>query len=920
MVCDEYRTVIETKTRGECNPQSPGVKPGETQKDQLSRYLAALADNAPTSRTLNQTHWHGFLTDGEVWWGYEWDEVNQETVPMPAVAAWRVDSPEGLLNFFKQYLCPQSRAGKLPPPKNLLDDVFLPFLDDVQALQRVMERKRFYKTKIELWAKVLAGSGIAPDEEESLSRAETFARHTVLVAGSRILFVLLENPKAKAETFIAAVDDGFPSWVVETQKGRNLIIQLARHLSQYEWRTMTRDVLKDVYHGFIKREVRKEFGEYYTPDWLASWVVENVLSEEWMDKSIQAAQSVLNTKGRQEQLPREFGVLDPSCGSGTFLFHAACRIHARIRQRFPDSLDRSREILSLLIHGIDVHPIAVEMSRATLAMALPELPARSRKRKDFPLQIFLGDAMQSNQDSEIFNAESVEIRSPGGQSIHIPKSLVLHAQGIRLVDKLFHRARDGESVRFPEIPAKDRKVLETAVQNLKHVIDTEGNHVWNWYLYNTIGPLRLSERKVGCMVGNPPWLVANDTPDGGRKKTIGRIRQDYGIKVTGSLSAKGDLASVFSARVTDLYLAEGGFFAYVLPGSALINQTWAPWRSGNWGKCRVDLDRAWDLDEIDPPPFAHAPNGTCTVFGCRAAKPSSFETIYQWKGSYEDPTVKKKSPRESQPSEYLERFRRGAVCQPGSLFLTLEDPYHRLSDTKIVTVQTKAATKEPWRGTERVAKVEREVLMPILRSQELFAFNAVPHAWLIVPRSEAGAHILDLENKDFQRLWPCTRRYWMEAQKTYLEHRAPTAGTTLSENLNYKNTLSRQLELAKQKEGKVKVFYNKSGKHLRAARGSTDLLADDKLYYLIARNEKEALFLVGILNAECMQESWKESKTSKLHYDKSPWRHVPVPRYVQKNPLHRKIASAALKAEKNPDASRSELEEWVRELLPDYAS
>lgn len=332
------------------------------------------------------------------------------------------------------------------------------------------------------------------------------------------------------------------------------------------------------------------------------------------------------------------------------------------------------------------------------------------------------------------------------------------------------------------------------------------------------------------------------------------------------------------------------------------------------------MDRAWDLDRIDPPPFAHAPNGTCTVFGCRAARSSSFKTIYQWEGSYEGSTAKKKSPRKSQSSEYLKRFRRGAVCQPGSLLLTLEDPYHRLSDTKIVTVQTKAATKEPWLGTERVAKVEREVLMSILRSQELFAFNAVPHAWLIVPRSEAGIHILDLEDKDFQRLWPYTRRYWMEAQKTYLEHRAPKAGATLSENLNYKNTLSRQLELAKQKEGKVKVFYNKSGKHLRAARGPTDLLADDKLYYLIARNAKEALFLVGILNAECMQESWEESKTAKLHYDKSPWRHVPVPEYTQRNPLHRKIASAALKAEKTPDASRLELEEWVRELLPGYAS
>ncbi len=838
---------------------------------------------------------------------------------MPAVSSWHADSPEGLLNFIDRYVRPRDRAGKPSPPQNLLGEVFLPFLDDVRALQRDMERKQFYKTKIELWSRVLAGSGIAPDADESLSRAETFARHTVLVAGSRILFVLLDNPRAQDRTFIRAVNEGFPSWVVETEKGRNLILRLAHHLRRYEWREMTRDILKDVYHGFIKREVRKEFGEYYTPDWLASWVVDRALGEQWMDESIQTALSVLDSKDRQKSLPREFGVLDPSCGSGTFLFHAARRIHSRIRQQFPSSLGRSREILSLLIYGIDVHPIAVEMSRATLAMALPEAPARSRK-KDFPLQIFLGDAMQSDQDSEIFSTDRVEIRSPGGRQVHIPKTLVLHAQGIKLIDRLVNQAREGRLPRFPELPAADRGLAETAAKALKYMIDEEGNHVWNWYLYNTVGPLRLSERKVGRIVGNPPWLVANDTPEGGRKETIGRIRQDYGIKTAGRSSAKGDLASVFTVRATDLYLAEGGEFAYVLPGSALINQTWAIWRSGNWGACRVSLDTAWDLDNMDPPPFAHAPNGTCTVFGRRAADSDSFTAIDQWEGSPEEPAANRKVSRQSRPSRYLDRFRRGAVGQPASLLLTLEDPHHRLSDHEIVTIQTKAATKSRWLGTERVAKVEREVLMLILRSQELHAFHVAPHAWLMVPRSETESRILDLGDPDFRRLWPYTCRYWEKAEKTYLERRSPLAGATLSANLDYKHTLSRQLEFARQKKGKVKVFYNKSGSRLRAARGPTGLLADDKLYYAVARTPKEALFLVGILNAGCMQEAWLQSKTSKLHFDKSPWKHVPVPEYSEKNSLHRDIAKLSLQLEKDPEMDRMELERHVRELMPEYAT
>ncbi len=234
-------------------------------------------------------------------------------------------------------------------------------------------------------------------------------------------------------------------------------------------------------------------------------------------------------------------------------------------------------------------------------------------------------------------------------------------------------------------------------------------------------------------------------------------------------------------------------------------------------------------------------------------------------------------------------------------------------------VPTKMATKKPWIGTERVAHVEREVLMPILRSQELRPFCAAPCAWLIVPRSADGLRVLDLEDPEFRRLWPRTRQYWADAERAYAEHRSPNAGATLAENLDYKRTLSRQLEYFERRPGRRKVFYNKSGMTLRAAHGSVNLLADDKLYYLVARSEREALFLTGVLNAECMQDAWGESKTSKMHFDKSPWRHVPVPEYSGGDSLHKSIADAALKVEKNPEVGRMELERAVRLLLPDYA-
>ena len=57
--------------------------------------------------------------------------------------------------------------------------------------------------------------------------------------------------------------------------------------------------LKELYQEMVRPDVRKQLGEFYTPDWLAEkMIIDEVLESDEPKKS----------------------VLDPSCGSGTFLF------------------------------------------------------------------------------------------------------------------------------------------------------------------------------------------------------------------------------------------------------------------------------------------------------------------------------------------------------------------------------------------------------------------------------------------------------------------------------------------------------------------------------------------------------------------------------------------------------------------------
>ena len=98
-------------------------------------------------------------------------------------------------------------------------------------------------------------------------------------------------------------------------------------------------------------------------------MVTQVLDEEWMDDNIRRAVNPSHDETKQS-----LGLLDPACGSGTFLFHAAKRLRNRIKQKHRIYEHKTAQIISRLIHGIDAHPIAVEMSKATLSMALPPAP------------------------------------------------------------------------------------------------------------------------------------------------------------------------------------------------------------------------------------------------------------------------------------------------------------------------------------------------------------------------------------------------------------------------------------------------------------------------------------------------------------------------------------------------------------------
>ncbi|MEB3847091.1 MAG: N-6 DNA methylase, partial [Desulfurococcales archaeon] len=241
--------------------------------------------------------------------------------------------------------------------------------------------------------------GVYPGEE-------LFFTHTYLsIITKLILFFILEENTSVSDEEITSVingsyfrshgilnftDEDFSTWLLDNRiinDSLELIRQLAQRLSNYEYNNVKEDIFKEIYEELIERGERRKAGEYYTPEWLAQLVILEVM-DLWLE--------------RRSYPPL---IMDPACGSGTFLYNAI-RI---LIERFPSiSLN---EILGRVI-GIDINPIAAMIAKANYIIALKDL---IKKGVSISIPVYRGDALKQhvkvNADVIVGNPPWVVLRN-----------------------------------------------------------------------------------------------------------------------------------------------------------------------------------------------------------------------------------------------------------------------------------------------------------------------------------------------------------------------------------------------------------------------------------------------------------------------------------------------------------------------------
>ena len=273
-----------------------------------------------------------------------------------------------------------------------------------------------------------------------------------------------------------------------------------------------------LYERFVGERDRKVFGEYYTPDWLAGLIVEELLDDAWCARAIAAAIADERNQGRLAGI----GFLDPACGSGTILYHAARRLLEAPALDGHTAPNRAA-IVARLVNGIDVHPVAAEISRATLLRALPAEPPGGKAG----IRIYEGDSLlvHADDDTSLFRPQNGEIRiaTPQGRELLLPRSFVdlpSFADDLRRLVEEATRARPLSADIRNSVPEEDRAAVEACHAAFIEIVAEEGNSVWTWYIANTTGPIRLSDQKVDRIVANPPWVSMTDIQAEARKRAL----------------------------------------------------------------------------------------------------------------------------------------------------------------------------------------------------------------------------------------------------------------------------------------------------------------------------------------------------------------------------------------------------------------
>jgi len=126
------------------------------------------------------------------------------------------------------------------------------------------------------------------------------------------------------------------------------------------------DYLKNFYQEVFPKSLRHDLGEFYTPDWLANYLVK----QSGFDGGVQKR------------------VLDPACGSGTFLVAVLNKVYEKYKKE--PQKEKLVPYITKNIVGFDINPVAVLTARTNYLISLSRFNLQKTR---ITIPIYLTDSI-----------------------------------------------------------------------------------------------------------------------------------------------------------------------------------------------------------------------------------------------------------------------------------------------------------------------------------------------------------------------------------------------------------------------------------------------------------------------------------------------------------------------------------------------
>jgi SAM-dependent methyltransferase len=331
-----------------------------------------------------------------------------------------------------------------------------------------------------------------------------------------------------------------------------------------------RDLLKKLYHYLLPREIRHDLGEFYTPDWLA----EHLLAQ--LDEPLfQMPKSGHEPAAVSPLSPKR--LLDPACGSGTFLVLAARALKANCQQAGLAEADTLEFILHSLA-GLDLNPLAVMAARVNFLLAIADLLPYRRREVELP--IYLADSILTPTLGQGLWEHNRRILETAVGPLPLPLAVDSRAKIEKLTDLPEEYVTGGfEAGVFLQRCCRELSDLtadsthENTLRELfecLHTLHRKGlDGIWARVIKNAFMPLFLEP--FDYIVGNPPWINWESLPQAYRDRSA-PLWQELGLFVHSGMDTilgkgKKDLSTLMTYAVIASFLKSGGKLGFVITQS-----------------------------------------------------------------------------------------------------------------------------------------------------------------------------------------------------------------------------------------------------------------------------------------------------------------------------------------------------------------